>query len=79
MQRDRLEQGEIPAVPQYDLCLPTGKNVQGNPKPSVHKGKGLGLYAPGLRPPTWWFTNGSPLGLLEGELQGGVQRFEAIL
>lgn len=59
--------------------MPTGRNVHGIPKLSLHNGKELAQQAPSWRQPTWWFADGSPLRLLEWELQGGVQWLEAIL
>ena len=59
--------------------MPTGSNVFSIPQRSLHYRKELALQAPIWRPSTWWFVDGSPLRLLEGELQGGVQRLEAIL
>ena len=59
--------------------MPTGRNVHGIPKLSLHNGKELARQAPSWRQPTWWFADGSPLRLLERELQGGVQWLEAIL
>lgn len=62
-----------------DVSTPTGSNALRIPTRSLHNGKELALRAPVCRPPTCWFADGSPLGLLEGELQSGVQRLEAIL
>ena len=64
---------------RQDFSMPTGSNVLSIPQCSLHNRKELALQGPIWRPPTWWFANGSPLRLLEGELQGGVQRLEAIL
>lgn len=59
--------------------MPTGRNVHSIPKLSLHNGKELAQQVPSWRQPTWWFADGSPLRLLEWELQGGVQWLEAVL
>ena len=70
---------EFRLLHREDVSTPTGSNALRIPARSLHNGKELALRAPVCRPPTCWFADGSPLGLLEGELQSGVQRLEAIL